>query len=67
MLKKASEGASIRVVDNQVLTPTFTSDLAEAASQLIRTEVYGLYHVSPEDQCSWYEFARKIFKLEKLT
>jgi len=66
MLKKASEGAPIRVVDDQVLTPTFTGHLAEAVSQLIRTEAYGLYHVSEEGQCSWYEFARKIFELEKL-
>jgi dTDP-4-dehydrorhamnose reductase len=66
MLKKASEGGPIRVVDDQVLTPTFTADLAEAVSQLIRTEAYGLYHVSEEGQCSWYEFAGKIFELEKL-
>src|SRR5438445_3816390 len=66
-LKKASEGAPIRVVDDQVLTPTFTGDLAEAVSQLIRTEAYGLYHVSAEGQCSWYEFARKVFELEKIS
>jgi dTDP-4-dehydrorhamnose reductase len=66
MLKKAHEGAPIRVVDDQVLTPTFTGDLAEAVSQLIRTEAYGLYHVSAEGECSWYEFARKIFELEQL-
>jgi dTDP-4-dehydrorhamnose reductase len=67
MLKKAGEGVPIRVVDDQVLTPTFTGDLAEAVSILIRTEAYGLYHVSAEGQCSWYEFARTIFELEKLT
>jgi dTDP-4-dehydrorhamnose reductase len=67
MLKKAGEGVPIRVVDDQVLTPTFTGDLAEAVSKLIRTEAYGLYHVSAEGQCSWYEFARTIFELEKLT
>jgi len=66
MLKKAGEGAPIRVVDDQVLTPTFTGDLAEAVSKLIRTEAYGLYHVSAEGECSWYEFARKIFEFEKL-
>jgi dTDP-4-dehydrorhamnose reductase len=66
MLKKASEGAPIGVVDDQVLTPTFTGDLAEAVSQLIRTQAYGLYHVSAEGHCSWYEFARKIFELENL-
>jgi dTDP-4-dehydrorhamnose reductase len=72
MLKKAAESAPIRVVNDQVLTPTFTGDLAEVVSQLIRpdaygrTDAYGLYHITAEGQCSWYEFARKIFELEKL-
>jgi dTDP-4-dehydrorhamnose reductase len=65
MLKKAA-GSPLRVVNDQVLTPTFTGDLAEAVSQLIRNDAYGLYHVSAEGQCSWYEFARKIFELENL-
>src|SRR4029077_892207 len=67
MLKKTSEGAPIRVVDDQVLTPTFTGDLAEAVSKLIRTGAYGLYHVSADGECSWYEFARKIFELGNLS
>jgi dTDP-4-dehydrorhamnose reductase len=33
---------------------------------LVRTDNYGIYHVSAEGQCSWYEFARKIFELEGL-
>jgi dTDP-4-dehydrorhamnose reductase len=66
MLKKAAGQASIRVVDDQVLTPTFTHDLAEAVSKLIRTSAYGLYHVSAEGQCSWYQFARRIFELQNL-
>jgi dTDP-4-dehydrorhamnose reductase len=56
----------IPVVNDQVLTPTFAGDLAEAVSKLIRTEAYGLYHVSAE-KCSWYEFSGKMFELEKLT
>src|SRR5437660_1253984 len=64
MLRKAAEGAPIRVVDDQVLTPTFTGDLAEGVARLLDTEVYGLYHISAEGQCSWHEFARKIFELE---
>jgi dTDP-4-dehydrorhamnose reductase len=66
MLRKAAEGAPLRVVNDQVLTPTFTGDLADAVAKLIRTEAYGLYHISAEGQCSWYEFARKIFELEDL-
>src|SRR5580700_12349738 len=66
MLKKASEAAPVRVVNDQVLTPTFTPDLAESVSQLIKTEAYGLYHISAEGECSWHGFARKIFEMEKL-
>lgn len=66
MLKKAAEGNPIRVVNDQVLTPTFTGDLAEAIAGLIKTGQYGLYHVSAEGQCSWYEFAREIFEIEGL-
>jgi len=66
MLKKAAEGNPIKVVHDQVLTPTFTGDLALAVAQLIRTDHYGLYHASAEGECSWYEFARKIFELEHL-
>ncbi len=66
MLRKAAAGASIRVVNDQVLTPTFTGDLASVVSGLIRTDAYGLYHVSAEGQCSWYEFAAKIFELQRL-
>ena len=66
MLKKASEAAPVRVVNDQVLTPTFTGDLAEAVGKLIRTQAYGLYHISAEGECSWYEFTRKIFEIEKL-
>ena len=62
MLKKAMAGDAIRVVDDQVLTPTYTADLAEATRQLIMTGKYGLYHVSSEGQCSWYEFTRYIFE-----
>jgi len=67
MLKKAAAGVPIRVVNDQVLTPTFTGGLAEAVSQLIQTQAYGLYHVTAEGQCSWYEFARTIFELERVT
>jgi dTDP-4-dehydrorhamnose reductase len=60
MVKKAMAGDAIRVVDDQVLTPTYTADLAEATRKLILTGNYGLYHISSEGQCSWYEFTRHI-------
>lgn len=67
MLKKARAGEPIRVVDDQVLTPTFTADLAGAVSKLIETQAYGLYHASCEGACSWFEFARAIFELDGIS
>jgi dTDP-4-dehydrorhamnose reductase len=66
MLKKALAGEAVRVVDDQILTPTYTADLAEATRKLILTGRYGLYHVSSKGQCSWYEFARYIFECAEL-
>jgi dTDP-4-dehydrorhamnose reductase len=62
MLKKALAGDAIKVVDDQVLTPTYTVDLAEAVRKLILSGKFGLYHLSSEGQCSWYEFTRHIFE-----
>jgi dTDP-4-dehydrorhamnose reductase len=62
MLKKALAGEPVRVVEDQVLTPTYTVDLAKAARQLIHTGKFGLYHLSSEGECSWYEFTRYIFE-----
>jgi len=63
MLRLAAQGKPIRVVNDQVVTPTYTADLARAVSQLIRTEAYGLYHITSGGSCTWFEFARKIFDL----
>jgi len=62
MLRKAAAGDSIRVVEDQTLTPTYTVDLAEATRRLILTGAFGLYHLSSEGQCSWYDFTRYIFE-----
>jgi dTDP-4-dehydrorhamnose reductase len=52
----------IRVVDDQIVTPTSTAELAARIAELVRTEAYGLYHLTNEGACSWYEFARTIFE-----
>ena len=66
MLKKAANREVIRVVNDQLLTPTATSDLASMVQRLIDTEAFGLYHVSCEGACSWFEFAREIYALQKI-
>jgi len=63
MIRLAKEGKSIKVVKDQILTPTYTKELAKKIAQLIETGEYGLYHVTNNGQCSWYEFARVIFEL----
>ena len=50
-------------VDDQVLTPTYTADLARALAALATSGRYGLYHVSNHGECSWYRFNAKIFEL----
>jgi dTDP-4-dehydrorhamnose reductase len=66
MLKKAASRETLRVVNDQILTPTATVDLAQMVLPLIDREAFGLYHVSCEGVCSWYEFAREIFALQGL-
>jgi dTDP-4-dehydrorhamnose reductase len=63
MIRLAREGKPIRVVNDQVLTPTSTADLARRIKHLLQTGAYGLYHVTSGGQCSWYEFAGRIFEL----
>jgi len=63
MLRLAAEGRPLRVVNDQMLTPTSTRELAERLVPLLRTDKYGLYHMTNSGECSWYEFAREIFRL----
>jgi dTDP-4-dehydrorhamnose reductase len=64
MLTLADAGKTIRVVDDQVLTPTYTEDLAKAIAGLIAVNPPGgIYQLTNAGQCSWYEFARRIFEL----
>lgn len=69
MLRLASERDSISVVNDQIGTPTNAVDLANALVKIIQhcqtelVEVYGIYNFSNEEQCSWYDFAKKIFEI----
>jgi dTDP-4-dehydrorhamnose reductase len=63
MLRLARERGRVRVVDNEFTSPTATSDLARQIASLRRSDAYGLYHATAEGSCSWYEFAREIFRV----
>jgi dTDP-4-dehydrorhamnose reductase len=63
MLRLAETKREISVVSDQIGSPTSAADLAETICALLGTGAYGLYHATCEGQCSWYDFAVKIFAL----
>jgi dTDP-4-dehydrorhamnose reductase len=66
MLKLAAQKKTIRVVADQVVTPTSTADLAQRVLPLIESGGYGLYHMTSAGQCSWHEFATEVFRVGKI-
>jgi dTDP-4-dehydrorhamnose reductase len=66
MLRLARDGRSIRVVDDQRTTPTYTVDLARQIAAVVETENYGLYHATSRGDCTWFEFAAEIFRQSAL-
>ena len=60
MRQLAEQGRNMRVVTNEVATPTYVNDFAEALSQLIQTTHYGIYHLVNEGRASRWAFARHI-------
>ncbi|MBO7255457.1 MAG: dTDP-4-dehydrorhamnose reductase [Paludibacteraceae bacterium] len=65
MLRLGNEQDSINVVFDQVGTPTYAADLANAIWEIITSKNtdYGVYHFSNEGVCSWYDFTTAIFRL----
>lgn len=66
MLKLAETNKELSVVNDQFGSPTSTVDLAKSIIDLMTTEHYGTYHGTCEGQCSWYDFARKIFEIKNI-
>ena len=61
MIALADRLPEVRVVTDEVLTPTPTHAIAEKTVELLRTDATGLMHLTCEGSCSWHEFARQIF------
>ncbi len=63
MLKLAEKYKTLRVVNDQIGTPTYTPDLAKLLADMNLTEKFGIYHATNEGGfISWYDFACEIFK-----
>lgn len=63
MLRLSETHDRVRVVRDQVGSPTSADELAKAIAYLLPTENYGLFHGTCEGDCSWSEFAQEIFSL----
>ncbi|MCD2436351.1 dTDP-4-dehydrorhamnose reductase [Acidaminococcus sp. NSJ-142] len=63
MLKVGKTHDTLRVVNDQIGTPTYTADLARLLVDMLETEKYGTYHATNEGgYISWYDFAKEIFR-----
>ncbi len=62
MLRLGAERPEIRVVNDQLGSPTYAGDLAEAVLRVLTAPTFhpGIYHYTNEGTCSWYDFARHI-------
>ena len=73
MLRLGRERDELNVVSDQIGSPTYAADLADAVLEIIRHNKFReedqttqIYHYSNEGEISWYEFAKEIFKIEKI-
>ena len=69
MMKLGSERDALTVIFDQIGSPTYAADLAEAILQLLSnaTFVPGIYHFSDEGVCSWYDFTKTIHRIAGIT
>jgi dTDP-4-dehydrorhamnose reductase len=63
MHTRARETGALKMVADQRLQPTFTSDLAAAILQAVERDVTGIVHLTASDPCSWHEFTVAIMEL----
>ena len=63
MLRLGTTQPELRVVNDQICTPTSTADLAQAVVELIGSQRYGIYHATNSGQTNWFEFASEALRL----
>lgn len=62
ILKASETRDELKVVSDQVGSPTYAKDLAEFIADILTSELYGVYHFTQSGTCSWYEFAKYIIE-----
>lgn len=63
MVSKGRNDGWARVVTDQVLSPTYTHDLADTTKSLMERDATGLFHLANGGECSWFEFAQATFDI----
>lgn len=63
ILRLSATQESIRVVNDQIGSPTYSADLAELLCDMLATEKYGVYHATNEGFCTWAQLASEIMRL----
>lgn len=63
MLRLYREGKHLKVVTDEILTPTWTVEISRQIEVMIDKHLTGLFHITQEGACSWHEFASAIFKI----
>ncbi len=66
ILRQATAGNLLRVVDDQTTSPTYAPDLARAVLALVDQDAHGLVHVTNSGHCTWHQFALAILELSGL-
>ena len=62
MLKLADKYPELKVVDDQIGSPTYTVDLAKVLVEMAETDKFGIYNINNEGYCTWAEFAKYIME-----
>jgi dTDP-4-dehydrorhamnose reductase len=67
MITKAKKNEPITVVDDMWMSPTYTKDAAATTKKIIELNLpFGTYHTTNQGYCTWFQFAKEIFKLTGL-
>jgi dTDP-4-dehydrorhamnose reductase len=67
MLRLARDHTRLKVVNDEVLTPTYTEELASHVRRIVENHPpAGIYHATNEGRCSWFDFATEIFRLSNI-
>jgi dTDP-4-dehydrorhamnose reductase len=67
MIVKAKKNEPISVVDDMWMSPTYTKDAANTIKKIIELKVpYGIYHATNSGYCTWFQFAKEIFRMTGL-